>query len=87
MVSPPQQTGMPNDARNADTGQFAPKYEDEEFIDAVGALKEATTREVADRVGADHDTARRRLNALADEGRVDRRRIAATIVWSVAADE
>ena len=73
---------MPNDARNEKSGQFAPKYADEDFLEAVQTLGEATTREVAEHVGADHDTARRRLNTLADENRVGRREIAATILWS-----
>ena len=82
MATPPQQQVMANDVRNEESGQFVPKYDDEDFIEAVQALEEATTREVAEHIGADHDTARRRLNKLADEGRVGRREIAATILWS-----
>lgn len=84
MASTPQQTAMPNDVRNDESGQFVPKYADADFLAAVDTFDEATTREVAEHVGADHDTARRRLNALADKGRVGRRRIAATILWSDA---
>lgn len=76
---------MPNTARNDESGQYAAKYADEDFLDALDALGEATTREVAEHVGADHDTARRRLNALADEDRVGRRKVAATILWSETA--
>ena len=78
---------MPHDERNEDSGKFTPKYQDSEFTDAVADLSDhPTTSDVAREVGCDHDTARRRLNRLADDGRVDRTMIAATIVWSVVED-
>lgn len=84
MAQEPQRSVMPNDKQDEQTGRFEKKYADEDFLNALAALEEATTREVAEHVGADHDTARRRLNALADEERVERRKIAATILWSGA---
>ena len=84
MATESQRGVMPNDARNEESGQFVPKYPDEAFLNAVRELGEATTSEVAAAVGADHDTARRRLHALVDDGQIRRRKIAATIVWSPA---
>lgn len=87
MAGEPQQPAMPNDKQDEQTGRFERKYTDEEFLNAMDALGEATTREAAEYVGADHDTARRRLNTLADEGQVDRRKVAATILWNVVDED
>ena len=79
---------MPHDERDENSGKFEPKYQDSEFVEAVANLSDhPTTREVASEVGCDHDTARRRLNRLADEQRVERTMIAATIVWSLVEEE
>jgi len=74
--------GMPNDARNEDSGQFTSKYSDETFLDALGELGATGTPELATEVGCDYDTALRRLSALAERGVIDRRRFAGSILWS-----
>ena len=55
---------------------------DEEFVDSVGAHDFPTTTEIADDVGCKYRTAYERLNRLADEGRVARRKIGSSLVWT-----
>ena len=77
---------MPHSDRSDESGRFTPKFADDEFIDAVSELGEATTREVAEQVGADHDTARRRLTRLSESDDVCRRKVGNTILWSLVND-
>lgn len=82
MATEPQAALMPNDQRESESGQFASKYPDETFLSALNDLGEAGTRDVAEHVGCDRDTARRRLTALAESSDANRRKIAGAILWS-----
>ena len=69
-------------------GRFGEQYPDTAFIEAVRELSPGRTSEVAEIVGCDHETARLRLDALADVGQLDRRRLEvgnwSAWIWSVA---
>lgn len=66
--------------RNAD-GQFTPEHTDEEILAAVRAHEPAATSEVAGEVGMTRQGADRRLRRLRDEGRVNSKKIGASLVW------
>ena len=73
--------------RNEETGQYSASYSDDDFLKAIADLGgTAGTSEIADRVGCVRDSAYRRLNQLAENGRVERRRIGNSLVW-FATDE
>lgn len=74
---------MPED-RDEDSGQFREQYPTESFLTAVAEIEMATTAEVAEHVGCSYDLAYRRLNALADEGRVERSDVGGSFVWQTA---
>jgi len=57
------------------------QYLDEDFLEAVRKHNPASTSEVADEVGCTRRNADFRLKKLADEGRVIRKKIAASQVW------
>jgi DNA-binding Lrp family transcriptional regulator len=61
-------------------------YPDDDFVAAVERHAPASTSEVADSVGCTRRNADYRLRRLAEQGRVDRKKIAATQVWSPAKD-
>lgn len=84
MALEPQRTDMPNDARNDTSGRFAPKYPNESFTGALDELGEVGTREVAEHVGCDFDTARLRLQNLAEQGAVEKRQVSSVTLWSLA---
>ena len=58
------------------------RYSDEQFIQAVKKLTPASTSEVAKDVGCTRRNADIRLKELADQGRIRRKKIAATQVWT-----
>jgi DNA-binding transcriptional ArsR family regulator len=74
-----------NDERDAGTGQFAQKYDDEEFFNALrehdGAAGTAT---VADVVGCPQRTAYHHLDRLREEGLVSSQRIGGSMLWLLA---
>lgn len=75
---------MVNKTRDETSGQFAAVYEERAFLDAIrerGGM--ASTRQTADAVGCDKDTAYRRLRSLVEEGELDSENIGNTILWSV----
>lgn len=74
---------MPNDTRNDDSGQFAEKYTDEAFFDALAGTGGVGTQEVADTVGCPYDTAIDRLRSLSAEGKVESRKIANAHLWTL----
>ena len=51
MGTNPQPVCMANDERDAQTGTFETKYTDADFLDALDALGENGTKEVAEHVG------------------------------------
>lgn len=71
--------------RDDETGQYNEDYADREFIEALRAEDGMTaTSTVADAVGCDHDTARRRLDKLAAKGVVERLQPSRSIFWRLA---
>lgn len=69
-------------------GLFGEKYPDSAFIKAVRELNPVRTSEVAETDSCEHETARLRLESLADVGQLDRRRLEvgewSAWIWSVA---
>jgi len=72
----------PHMGRNENSGTFTQEYTDEAFLDAVEKHNPASTSEVANEVGCTRRNADMRLKKLADEGRVERKKIAASQVWT-----
>lgn len=70
--------------RDEDSGKFTEQYPEEAFLEAVERLDTATTTEIAEEVGCSYDLAYRRLNTLADEGKIQRKEIGPSFVWSIA---
>lgn len=70
--------------RDEDSGKFTEQYPEEAFLKAVERLETATTTEIAEVVGCSYDLAYRRLNTLVDEGKVQRKEIGPSFVWSTA---
>ena len=69
--------------RNEETGQYSASYSDDDFLEAIADLGgTAGTSEIAGHVGCVRDSAYRRLNQLAENGRIERRRIGNSLVWS-----
>lgn len=68
--------------RNEETGRYSASYSDDDFLEAIADLGgTAGTSEIADHVGCVRDSAYRRLNQLAENGCVERRRIGNSLVW------
>jgi hypothetical protein len=68
------------DSRNAD-GRFTPEHTDEEILAAVRTHEPAATSEVAEEVGMTRQGTDRRLRILRDAGRVNSKKIGASLVW------
>lgn len=62
------------------------QYSDGDFLDAVAKHTPASTSEVANEVGCTRRNADMRLKKLADEGKVKRKKIAASQVWTLVED-
>jgi len=62
-------------------GRFAPEHTDDELLAAVRAHEPAATSEVAEEVGMTRQGADRRLRRLRDAGRVNSKKIGASLVW------
>ena len=63
------------------------QYSDSDFLDAVEKNAPASTSEVADEVGCTRRNADMRLKRLADDGKVKRKKIAASQVWTLVEDD
>jgi len=74
-------TNMPRDEQS---GTFTERYTDEDFLQAVEQHAPASTSEVAEEVGCTRRNAGVRLKKLAEAGMVNRKKIAATQVWTLA---
>lgn len=72
-----------DEERQREGGSYSREYEDSEFLEAVREHAPATTGDVADAVGCHRATARRRLETLAEEGRLDKKRVSTTTVWTL----
>jgi len=62
-------------------GRFTPEHTDEEILAAVRAHEPAATSEVGDEVDMTRQGADRRLRRLRDAGRVNSKKIGASLVW------
>ena len=60
------------------------QFSDSAFLDAVEKHTPASTSEIADEVGCTRRNADMRLKKLADDERVERKKIAASQVWTLA---
>ena len=66
-------------------GQYEPKFEDREFLEAVRDTELATSSDVAEKVGCSRDWAYKKLNTLVDEDKVEKTGLAKgyVSVWSL----
>ena len=64
---------------------YTDAYTNEDILDAIREYDGgAATLEIAETVGCHRDTARRRLNELADAGEVRRRDVGDAALWMLA---
>lgn len=63
------------------------QFPDSEFLDAVEEHTPASTSEIADEVGCTRRNADMRLKKLADDEMVERKKIAASQVWTLGEGE
>lgn len=63
-------------------GRYTPEHDDTDVVAAVREHTPAATSEVADELGIARQSADYRLRKLADAGRVRRKKIGASLVWS-----
>jgi len=73
---------MPRE-RDKQSGQYRTAYTDEDFLSVIREGDQPSTPEIADALGCADRTALVRLHELADEGRVERRKVGAVNLWSV----
>lgn len=77
-------------SREREHGQYTSEYSDDAFLEAIRAVEEtgelADTVDVAQEVGCHRDTARRRLNQMAEEGTVERLEVGTSRVWRIKSD-
>ncbi|WP_318566920.1 winged helix-turn-helix domain-containing protein [Salinigranum marinum] len=73
---------MDEDRERNEGGRFEPEHTDEEVLDAVQKHEPAGTKEVADELGIARQSADYRLRRLLDEGRVSKKKVGNSLVWS-----
>jgi predicted transcriptional regulator len=73
---------MDEDRERNEGGRFEPEHTDEEVLDAVRKHEPAGTKEVADELGIARQSADYRLRHLLDEGRVSKKKVGNSLVWS-----
>lgn len=75
---------MSKDKRD-ETGQYAETVTLDDVLGVFGAVQGpvVTSGDVAEALGCARETARRKLRALEDQGRVDSRKTARRVVWWV----
>jgi predicted ArsR family transcriptional regulator len=77
-----------NDERDEQSGQFKQKYDPEQVLKAVHEqCGGATASEVADRLDAPRRSIHTRLAALHDDGRLGKRSVGPSVLWTVADGE
>jgi DNA-binding Lrp family transcriptional regulator len=64
-----------------DGGSFTSTVTDDEILTAVEEHSPAATSEVGDTVGMTRPGAHKRLNKLHDSGKVNKKQVAASVVW------
>jgi predicted ArsR family transcriptional regulator len=73
--------------RDEESGEYVDTYPTDEFLQAIRERDGAAgTLEIAEAVGCHRDTARRRLNELAEAGVVRRRDVGDAALWMVDGD-
>ena len=71
-----------NENQDEETGQFESKYSDDEFLNALQELDGmGGTSEVAEMVDCPTRTAFNRLDRLAEEGEIDKRKVGGSVAW------
>jgi len=73
---------MDEDRERNEGGRFEPEHTDGEVLDAVRKHEPAGTKEVADELGIARQSADYRLRRLLDEGRVSKKKVGNSLVWS-----
>ena len=76
------ENGDETQPRNDETGQYGKEYPNEAFLEAVQEHEPAATSEVAEAVGIARRNAHYRLEKLADAGRVTKKKVGNSLVWS-----
>jgi predicted ArsR family transcriptional regulator len=77
-----------NDERDEQSGQFKQKYDPDQLIEAVREQGGgATASEVADRLDAPRRSIHTRLAALHDDGRLGKRNVGPSVLWTLADGE
>jgi len=71
--------------RDDDSGQFSEQYPTSAFLTAVEELDVATTSKIAERIDCSYDLAYRRLNALADDGEINKTDVGGSFIWTLTA--
>ena len=73
--------------QRSEDGRFSPEHTDAEILAAVRAHEPAATSEVANEVGMTRQGVDRRLRRLRDDGRVNSKKIGASLVWFAPAND
>lgn len=77
-----------NEERDEDSGKFASKYTDQDFLNAIQELGGAAgTADIADAVGCPRRTAYNRLDNLREEGTLETREVGSSLLWMLTDDE
>lgn len=77
---------MEEDRERNEGGRFEPEHTNEEVLEAVRKHEPAGTKEVADELDIARQSADYRLRRLLDEGRVSKKKVGNSLVWSVEED-
>jgi len=73
---------MDEDRERNERGRFESEHTNEVVIDAVQKHEPAGTKEVADELGIARQSADYRLRRLLDEGRVSKKKVGNSLIWS-----
>jgi len=78
---------MPYDERDEDTGKFTSSYSHQEFLDSLEALSgQASTQEIADKVGCAYRTAYQKLVELEEEEEISSKKVANARLWILSSE-
>lgn len=75
-------THVPYD-KKTDSGDFEPKYTDEEFKKAIRGLDDPTGKNIAEEVGCATTTADQRLKKLEEAGELESEKERVARIWRV----
>lgn len=73
---------MDEERERDEGGRFEPEHTDEDVLEAVREHEPAGTQEVADELGIARQSADYRLRRLLDQGRVSKKKVGNSLVWS-----